>query len=547
MISMRTAARWKFVLLGILAASCGPGELQTGIDGTGAHTYRDVVSYGRNLTPTGLLVNGVSYDVSGATILINGSPATPSDINPGDVVFVEGRIELPGNRAIADRIVADHAVQGVIESMSATEGWLMALGQTVKVDSQTAFGTPVVNGLAGLAAGQAISVSGFRTVYGDIVATRIELQAGPTPGSRTTGPVSSLATSDQLLGINDLLVDYSNVSLAPADLTALQNGAFAEVAGEIQAATGRMVASSVAVRRQRMPGTVNSSAQLEGFVTALNAGEQSGFHIDGLPVATNDATAQEGVLTVEARVQVAGSVNSSGTVVASTVQGGAAPSPPGSGSPPPPPGVPTPPVADLRITGRVFDALSGPVANASVDAWIQTERFGYAHTWATGASPRTGADGSFEFFAPSGSLLQIYIYKEGYVQPCAVWVDANPALPLEVEVVALSTLDSSNPPPPQSATGALTVTGTVFETVGGSRVPVAGATIWAGDSMGLNYANTVTDREGRYLVCRLPGNDSRWRFSSELWVQKPGFNDHLVWSIDTSQSQVVDIDLVRKP
>jgi len=55
----------------------------------------------------------------------------------------------------------------------------------------------------------------------------------------------------------------------------------------------------------------------------------------------------------------------------------------------------------------------------------------------------------------------------------------------------------------------------------------------------------VSDHDGRYLVCSLP-NDSRWMWGTELWAQKEGFANATIWSVDTSRSTVVDIEMKRQ-
>ena len=118
---------------------------------------------------------------------------------------------------------------------------------------------------------------------------------------------------------------------------------------------------------------------------------------------------------------------------------------------------------------------------------------------------------------------------------------------IDVELVAESTLDSFNPPPPVSAMGAFTVTGNVYESTPGGRQPVVGARLWIGDSMGITYATTITDRSGNYIACNLP-RDPRWTqiWGNELWAQKYGYQDAIIWPIDGSRSNVFDIEMKRK-
>ena len=196
-----------------------------------------------------------------------------------------------------------------------------------------------------------------------------------------------------------------------------------------------------------------------------------------------------------------------GSVVASNVQTGfVIPSGPTSGS-----------------QGRVFDALNGPVAGADVFIWVQTPTVGYSYTLA-GGGIKSMSDGNFVAASlGAGPLLLVNALKPGYVQPCAVFVDSSKGVvSLDVELVAESTLDSFNPPLPLSAVGAISLSGTIYETTAAGRQPISGARLWFGDGIGFTYASTLSDRNGHYFACNLPNNPA-WVWGSGNVGAETGF------------------------
>ena len=123
-----------------------------------------------------VIVNGVRYSTTGATITIDDQPGVESDLRVGQVVRVEGQLDAGGTTGTATRVSYDDDVEGPIQSIdrSAT---LVVLGQTIMVGPSTSFDDRISpRSLAGLAVGDRIEVSGLVTAGGVIEATRIELK-----------------------------------------------------------------------------------------------------------------------------------------------------------------------------------------------------------------------------------------------------------------------------------------------------------------------------------------------------------------------------------
>ena len=79
----------------------------------------------------------------------------------------------------------------------------------------------------------------------------------------------------------------------------------------------------------------------------------------------------------------------------------------------------------------------------------------------------TDQNGQFTVSGLPSSYVMLYVFKNGFVQPCAVLPVVTGSLALQVEVTSLSTLENLDPPRPQSARG-ISLTGVVFEIANGA-------------------------------------------------------------------------------
>jgi hypothetical protein len=108
---------------------------------------------------------------------------------------------------------------------------------------------------------------------------------------------------------------------------------------------------------------------------------------------------------------------------------------------------------------------------------------------------------------------------------------------LEDELVSQASIEA-DARLPRTASGPI-LSGVVFETTSNGRMPVARATDWAEDSVGVTLATTQTDINGCFLVCNLPG--SAW-----LTISEPGFQLVSRPATDLSAS-VFELELKRNP
>ena len=201
--------------------------------------------------------------------------------------------------------------------------------------------------------------------------------------------------------------------------------------------------------------------------------------------------------------------------------------------PPAGPIEPTPPPSEFKLHGEVLDFDTGMIDSADVDIWVQTGGFGYSYWWANGPLQSDGL-GQFVADLPR-SEVDIYAVKNGYVQPCGVHAAVKEDAEIRVEMQSIASLNSISPLRPQLSSEP-SVTGFIYEDTPSGRVPVTGASLWAGDRMGISYATTVSDLTGGFYLCRLPA-------VTEIAVSKTGYMTSWVGPFDPTQSTVVDIVL----
>jgi hypothetical protein len=295
------------IVLIVIACGGGGGGTTTaggGVSGTGSSTGT-VTAFGS------IWVNGIEYDTTSAEIKVNGENATESDLKIGMKV----NVKTVNN--IASSIEYDSEVRGEVSNKGAAS--FEVLRQTVKVNTQTeyCFYDEQINctfSFADLSNGDFVEVSGYFDSNGDIIATMVKLEDLDPGQYQVKGIVSSLITSSpKNFKINNLTVYYSGNPLGIAD------GVLVKVIGTLyDPDADELIADEVEVEdTQASPG---KELSLEGIVTQFTS--QSNFEVNGQPVLTNDQTQFEGdpaLIDLNVKVEVKGTVNSSGKLVAKEV------------------------------------------------------------------------------------------------------------------------------------------------------------------------------------------------------------------------------------
>lgn len=306
------AAVLALLLLATVLPGCG------GVDsgGTGQTVESPTTSSGRVSGLGSVILNGVRFDDSQATVLDDDGVAHPaSDLRLGMVVEVQGRLRGNSAQGTASQIQFGHEIAGPVESVDAPGSQLVVLGQTVQVDVDTLF-DGYAAGLADVLAGQLVAVHGFYDPgAGRYTATRIERRTSLAQYT-LRGRISGLQGPPvRNFFIGAALIDYAGVASPPT----LANGLSVRVSLSTTQVSGRWVASSVHTSQRNFPE--NNEAELEGYVSGFVS--SANFLVAGVPVDASRAgvSVRHGTLADLAdgvRVEVEGFVQG-GVLVASVV------------------------------------------------------------------------------------------------------------------------------------------------------------------------------------------------------------------------------------
>ncbi len=273
-----------------------------------------------------VIVNGVRFDTSDATFLVNGSAGSQSDLSVGQVVVVVGTFDDDGLNGVADRVEFDDAVKGPIEagSIDTAAGLFRVLGQTIQVTNSTLFDDSIQPpSMLGLSDDDLVEVSGLPDADGRIVATRIEDAAGSE--FEITGLVSALDVGMSTFRINNLTVDYSAAQLDDFPGGQISDGDLVEVDGNSFGVNGELLATRVEYKGDIVGDDdleVGDEIEIEGIITAFSS--SSDFGISGLRVLTDGDTVYEGGtaadLGLNVRIEAEGDFAGNGTLLADKIE-----------------------------------------------------------------------------------------------------------------------------------------------------------------------------------------------------------------------------------
>lgn len=311
-------------VLALLAAACGGGG-STGDSSSApppSGSSKTVLVTGTISGFGSVIVNGVHYDTSTATVRIDDHPSSDDLLEVGEVVRLEAEVDGQG-RARATLVEQDHLLEGSVEAVDVTGGTLVIAGQVVLVDVDTSFDDSIVPGsLAGIVAGDRIEVHGFVDSDGQVHATRLE-ESGPGETEvEVTGLVAGLDTGARRFTIGSLVVDYSTAVLEDFGAGGPASDDLVEVKGAEFLADGALRAIKVEKEDGGLNGNDGDEAEVEGFVTRFVS--LVDFDVAGQQVTTSAATAFEGGtsadLAVDVKVEVEGEFDAAGVLVARKVQ-----------------------------------------------------------------------------------------------------------------------------------------------------------------------------------------------------------------------------------
>lgn len=267
-----------------------------------------------------ITVNGIRYDTSATSVYVNGLPASVSDLRLGQVVALEGEVNLSNSTGVADQIDYSATVIGPVEHIDAALSRLTVMGQTVLTDSDTVF-DPIIdpNTFAGISAGSNVQVSGFLDGEGQIVATRIEPDSA-SAGVQVIGGVAGLDQARMSFTLNWLTIDYHAAALIDLPNGMPTNGMFVIARGSLT--DGVLIVSEITSLHDSAGNTPGELAQVQGSITSYESARD--FALNGHPVTT-DATTELAGGTIDdlqssAKVTVDGEFSGNGsTIVAAKI------------------------------------------------------------------------------------------------------------------------------------------------------------------------------------------------------------------------------------
>jgi hypothetical protein len=317
----------------LLLVRCGGGT-----DGTGGTTPLPPTAQSvviGVMTKGSVIVNGIRFDDSSATVRIDDRSGTSAELATGMFVKVLGRINADNATGTADRVEAENEVRGTVQAVNAggNPPSFTVAGLTIYVDSTTVFAN--LSGIGALVAGTTrVEVHGLRDADGNVRASRVEGKDA-TFDDELKGKVSNLNTAAQTFTLGAVTVSYAGATLSPSGAT-LADGVAVQVHGSLNATTGVFTATKV--DREDLEDAVfqpsnGGKLELEGFVTGLTA--TGTFQIGTRTVQTTATTRFEGGSSTDlangVKVEAEGTLDANGTLVASKIEfksgsGGSGPS-----------------------------------------------------------------------------------------------------------------------------------------------------------------------------------------------------------------------------
>lgn len=292
----------------LLPACGGGGSDFAGLSsgGTGSFTNGVVVGLGS------IIVNGIRYDDSGATISFQNGPSNQAALKLGMVVAIQGSAvkppEVPGAlaTATATQIIITSEWKGRVDAVTGADSFTV-FGQTVRVLGNSVYASGTLADLAG----RYVEVYGFLDLASaSLQASRVEVSSTLPSNFRLSGRVTNLGVSTFELG--STLIDFKAASEKPV----MQNGMLVRAELQTSQVGGAWVATRILAVDASAILENDDEVEIEGSITAFTS--NASFHVNGIAINASRMTVPSG-LKLGARVEVRGSVVS-GVVQATRVE-----------------------------------------------------------------------------------------------------------------------------------------------------------------------------------------------------------------------------------
>jgi hypothetical protein len=219
----------KFLLTGIALS------VIVGLTACGGGSSTSQLTSDKNSSTTGpitafgsILVNGVEYNTSNASILIDGNAATEANLRVGMMVTVK-----KSDSSTASSVSAGDEVEGIVISAPGTViGEFNIMGQLVTVDENTIFESTVgtITDASMIVANNVVEAHGYSDGMGNVTATRIEVKAAAyTTGDEleVKGVITNHNGTDSF-DIGQLTITYSDATTLSDLLDGIQDGLYVE-------------------------------------------------------------------------------------------------------------------------------------------------------------------------------------------------------------------------------------------------------------------------------------------------------------------------------
>lgn len=284
----------------------------------------DIVTVGTITGFGSVYSNGIHFGTDSATIMMDGEPATLSDLKVGMVVAIHGTVNQSSGVAEASQIRFMDDAEGPITALNRVTNRFQVLGRTVLFDELT-----VVDGatLDTLANGNMVQVSGQWRSQERIQATHIERKANAYVNGmmmEVKGQISGLDPGTQHFNIGAQRCNYAGATLELGGAT-LADGMYVEVSTNSPMSNGDMVLDRIQLhdrdRDRDHTCTSDCDFELEGFVTSFTSTTE--FEVDGQPVTTTASTTYVhgtvDTLAIDVRLAVDGTLDTNGVLVADRI------------------------------------------------------------------------------------------------------------------------------------------------------------------------------------------------------------------------------------
>ena len=270
-------------------AGCGGGAgggLVAGLPGTGG---TGLFAQGTINGFGSVIVNGIRFDDTAATVQLDGVTASSQELRLGMVADVQGLRGADLTLGVANAIEVWSVAQGLVSQVQGVQ--FKVAGMLVQADAATVFDG--ISSVAALANGQRVAVWG--------------LQSG-TDGSRWTATRVALVSATVLVstGIVSAAGTLNGFALSGQKAASLSAGQLVRVQGPLSSSGSSVQVDSFKLLGSQSGSLPQGDVEIEGLVTALLSGSR--FMLGSVEVDASSASlaASYKALSIGQRIEVEG-------------------------------------------------------------------------------------------------------------------------------------------------------------------------------------------------------------------------------------------------